>query len=143
MKKTRSVGGFTLVELLVSIAIISLLASIVIRYVEDAKFRGENVSIKNDLHNARSQMNISYSTNNDTFTDLCTTNTKLISIMQDASLRGSGNTTSYVCNSNASVWAISVPLKMNDAGNNYWCVDSTGNAKGEASNLSSGVTQCP
>ena len=133
--------GFTLIELLVVIAIIGLLSAVVIKYLSDAKFRGENAAIKTNLHSARSQMDLNYSTSN-TYSGLCTSDPKLVTILQDASLRGGGNTTSYVCNSNTSTWAISTPLKISEGSNTYWCVDSTGNAKSQAANLSSGVMQC-
>lgn len=134
--------GFTLIELLVVLAVISLLATVVMAVMSDAKNRSDNSSVKDNLNNIRSQMNISYSSFN-SYSGLCVSDTNLVSILQNASQDGAGNTVSYVCNDSSGSWAASAPLRVAEGTSLYWCVDSTNASIGELANLSAGVTQCP
>lgn len=133
--------GFTLIELLISISIIALLAAVILTSFGDAKNKGSNSAVKQNLSNVRAQMDISYTSNNNSYTNLCTTDTRLISILQAASRAGVGNTTSYVCNSTASAWAAYSPLRTQEGAYVYWCVDSLSRSIGLSSNPGA-ITSC-
>jgi len=138
-EKREKTHGFTIIELLVVVSIISLLASTIFSSLGSARDKSGNAAVKSSMSSLRTQMDLSWS---GTYTGICT-DTKVAEILDSASMAGVGNATSDVCNSNSTRWAASVPLKMAEGTSNYWCVDSTGIAKGEASALGAGIYVCP
>ncbi len=73
----RTERGFTLIELLVVIAIIGILAAIVLASLALTRSKGSDAVVKEDLVNARSQGELFYTTNGNSYnagtaaTDIC------------------------------------------------------------------------
>lgn len=133
--------GFTLIELLVVIAIIGILSSVVLASLNSARAKGANTAIKTDLHGLRSQSEIFYDNNGQSYLAVCD-DPNFVSAINNALLVG-GDTGSVAtrCNASAEAWAVNILLKTPEDTSNYWCVDSTGKAKGETDELS-GATVC-
>lgn len=135
--------GFTLIELLVVIAIIGMLSSIVLGALNGARSKSANAAIKSNLANMRSQIQLTYE--NGPYVGICS-NAAITKFSDAASQVASGNSTSDVCNTGGgasqTAFAISVPLKVSESGNNYWCLDNTDTLKGHANALGAGSV-CP
>ncbi len=135
--------GFTLIELLVVIAIIGILASVVLASLNSARKKGADAAVKANLSNTRAQSEIIYD-NDSNYNAVCGANSvtqnKIIAAAIAAANSASGGTA--VCGKpatgDASAWAISSPLKSSG----FWCVDSTGASKGEASTITTTTTTC-
>ena len=144
MKKNN---GFTLIELLVVIAIIGVLASVVLAALTSARSKGNDVAVKSNLANTRSQAELYYGTNSpNSYTGICTSTgnaagTKSISGMVLAAAQAAlgsaatvntaiataGTGTTSTCHETATGWAAEAPLSGSTAGTpKMWCVDSTG-----------------
>jgi prepilin-type N-terminal cleavage/methylation domain-containing protein len=144
MKKTYFEKGFTLIELLVVIAIIGILSSVVLASLNGARNKGADVAVKSNLANIRAQAEIIYDTDGD-YDAVCGANsvTQNATVAQQVSAAGTAGGGSGVCgkpaSGAASAWAASAPLKSGG----YWCVDSTGIAKAEASAIGATTVACP
>ena len=122
--------GFTLIELLIVIAIIGILSSIIYANLAESRRRGTDTKTKSTLVNIRSQAEIYFATNNQTYgsgstSGPCTTAGTLFVDAVITNLRNS-LTSTPVCYSTASAYAISVPLTSVTG---HWCVDSVGSSK--------------
>jgi prepilin-type N-terminal cleavage/methylation domain-containing protein len=153
-KRKLSVG-FTLIEVLVVIAIISVLASVVLASLSIIRDKGINSAIKENLITIRAQTELYY-TGNDNYGDdiaggCSVANTifvddtvvasaiaailkinggNALTCMADDGLPGLGAT--------ASSWAVSSPLH----GGGSWCVDSFGSSFIATAQISSNVASC-
>lgn len=143
--------GFTLIELLVVIAIIGVLASVVLASLNTARSKGADASIKSNLNGIRSQAELYYDSNSNSYTGgaagLATTtitaasgvcgsmpgiftDPNIISALKSAMAQTGDNTKAYCGAGNGTAalgtngWAVAVPLKS--VTTNAWCVDYTG-----------------
>lgn len=143
--------GFTLIELLVVIAIIGVLAAIIMAGLSNSRKKGADAAVKSALMNARSQAELYYSYNSDSYTGVCgttavagvkpigdivlsaATSTGLSSI----TVNGTGTTSTATCNTNGTAWAAEAPVKA-ISGSLMYCVDSTGASKAKTASIGAG-----
>ncbi len=125
--------GFTLIELLVVIAIIGILSSVVLASLNTARGKGANAAVKSNLNNVRAQAELWYDNNSNVYTGVCANAAGSIFAGVTAAVAAGGG--AFACNASATQWAASTALKVAEGSNVYWCVDSSGQSKGEAAVL--------
>lgn len=124
MKYFHTKKGFTLMELIISLAVIGFLAVIIVGFLSDSRSKGKDATIKNTLANLRSQASIYFNLNNGDYDGICTTsqavNPKGI---QDFVTSLESLSTDVTCDDNSSGWAIEALLNQDSV---YACVDDSG-----------------
>ena len=128
----RKNSGFSLVELLITIAIIGILAAIILNSIYSSKTKAYDSKVKQQLVSFRTAAEVyftnqsNYSTSNSCdagiFSDLNAVNSRPGLYID--SLQSSG--VQLICNSNSSAYAVKAVLY---SGSQYWCVDNKGASK--------------
>jgi prepilin-type N-terminal cleavage/methylation domain-containing protein len=138
MKRISIQAGFTIVELLTVITIISVLAAIILTSLNDARKEGIDAKIMVEMGGIAKRAAID---NNEVFTYdvVCGTNgyatsTEIVDLITSIHTLASSTVT---CNSSPGAFAVSVPL--NTA---HWCIDNNGAAKEIPAALTAGDTDC-
>jgi prepilin-type N-terminal cleavage/methylation domain-containing protein len=136
--------GFTIIELIIVIAIIAVLAAIVLINVTTYINKGKSAAIKGNLDIIATNSALFYTNAGGSYTGLCrdasVTNplTAIAKIlgkpmpMTNNPLTTGAGTNDGKCYNNSDAWcACAIEMPYNDAaGNNtYFCIDSTGNKK--------------
>ena len=151
------IQGFTLLELLMVIAIVAILLTLAVNYIDTSRSKGSDANVKANLKNAMSQAEVYYINQARTYTGLCNDQTiGIFKKMQSAKRAFGGATQSTYDVSVASTWqteachdsvtafAAWVPLKESTPASPVgWCVDSLGVGKKVTAILASNATQCP
>ncbi len=136
--------GFTLIELLVVIAIIGILSSVVLASLNSARSKGNDVAVRSNLANIRTQAAV-YVDNGSAVTTTAACNASLFAdsvIAKQITAAQSAGGGAAVCNANGTTgaWAVQVPLKSDS--NIRACVDSNGISSTSTTALSTN-TICP
>jgi prepilin-type N-terminal cleavage/methylation domain-containing protein len=142
--RKKLVSGFTLLELLIVIAIIGILTSIIMISLSDTRNKGEDTAVKSNLNTIRGVSELFYANNGNSFlpvggstfsiaacpvynasgTNMLSADKTIADAIAEAIKRGANGSSCY--NSNIA-WAVAVGLKSSVTAS--WCVDSGGNSK--------------
>lgn len=141
IKFSNTSYGFTLIELLIVLAIIGILASIMVGSFNTARTKSLNASVKSYLWQVRTQAELYYANNGNSYNNLCSNPPVVVMIAGAISTGSDTGTVNSRCNSVSTEWAINSTLKSPEGTYVYWCVDSTGKSVGEPAELS-GSTHC-
>ncbi len=131
-------SGFTLMELLIVIAIIGILVAVVLGSLNDARQGGIDAKIVAEMDALQKRASIEESSQY-TFDLVCGSNGVPQSTVIAGLISSINNIASstLVCNSDTTQYAVSVAV-----GNAYWCVDSMSIRKEIASELTTELV-CP
>jgi len=128
--------GFTIIELLVVVAIIAVLAAIVLVNVTGYINQGKNAAVKGNLATIMTNGAVFYDahgTYNDGGANVFCTNAYVTAPSQavDGALGLANGTTAALCHSTATAWCACSTLKTTSAepAGSTFCVDSTGYKK--------------
>lgn len=141
-------SGFTLIEILIVIAIIGIMTAIVMVAVSSARSDGNDAKVKGQLHSVLNAIELIVSGGAGSYTpsSMASASSTCSGAMFDSAspLKNlTGNSASWPtgtllsCQATASGWAVSASLSSG-----YWCVDYSGKAKSVAAQLSSGTVLC-
>lgn len=146
-------SGFTLLELLIVVAIIAILSAIVMVSSGGSKSKGADGGIKAQLVFARSQAEVVFNTrtaNTNSYTNVCVNglvdgvngiggyvlNAAKIAGLSVYATNAVGSATTATCNNSAGAYAAEVPLRSVG----MWCIDWTGKSVATAGSTLSGAT---
>lgn len=140
MKNYSDNSGFTLVELLIVIAIIGILAVVVLGSLNTAREEGLSAKIKSELSILIKRAKIDESQSL-TYDVVCgsngfATSTNIRFILDSVERYSPEN---VVCNSATDEFAVSAAMSSTT----FWCVDSLGISREIGAQLGAGVRQCP
>ncbi len=131
--------GFTLIELMIVVAIIGVISSVVLGQLSSARNKGADATVKANLNNARGYAELIYEDPTLSpvgYNTVCGT-PKMVAF-KDAAVAANGGLAGS-CTSVVASWRMYVPLK---AANRAWCVDSTGASREIGTPVAGGST-CP
>lgn len=133
--------GFTLIEVLTVVAIITILMSMVLLALNNARTKGSDAKVKQELNHLRPAAEMVYYNNGNAYGTVQPSNincpNEAGTLSGDAVVRSSltampsGTTIKCAVSANRAVFAVIASLGGGTAasGNNYWCVDSTGDSR--------------
>lgn len=124
MNKRLFAYGFTLVEILLVVAIIGVFMAVAIVMTSDARDESRDATIKQRLNNVVDQAHY-LATRQGGFTNVCGLGTpppEIVRVIDGAKAVAPSGAT-FVCNADADRFAISIELYMDGK---HWCVDSGG-----------------
>ena len=111
---TKQQTGFTLMEILIVIAIIGILSSVVVGSLSTAREKGNDAAIKSTFSGLRSEAEIVYD-DTGSYATLCTATNKFIENAEERSQ-------SVTCIDATTRWAVEAQL---NATSGFFCVDYT------------------
>jgi prepilin-type N-terminal cleavage/methylation domain-containing protein len=134
MSHIKNIKGFTLVELIVIIAIIGILATVTYANVSSARDRAKDKSIASSMQSILIEANL-YHSNNGSYAGFCVdTATNMDELLADITAKAPSAPT---CEDEASKFGVIVEQNMGD----YYCVDSS-KAFAETTHASLASRQC-
>jgi len=144
VSRNKRFSGFTLIELMVVVSIVSLLSSVVLASLNTARTRAADAVIKEDFSSIRStaeimyeNLGLSYSNAGWIATTNCVGDNTSDTILQDLTIQNAikhaGSLGSTINNVTCVILAGSYKIAAKLKGPGYWCIDNTGAARSIAS----------
>ncbi len=127
--------GFTLIEMMVVIAIIGLLSSVVLVALGPSRNKAKDTRIISDINQTRAMLETKFNPSNSSYAYVVT---DYGSLTTDVANNGGTLTVNPSIGGTGSVYAISSPLASDNT--KYYCVDSTGKSETAAAPT---TTNCP
>lgn len=136
--KNSKLSGFTMIELLVVVAIIAILSAVVTTLVTSSRNRSNDSKIQSQMASLKKTIEVYGSSNgndygmvlnscimpNTVFTDIVSDTYKFTTVANYPA------GTVLSCYSSGSTWAVSASMSTN-----YWCVDSNGKTGKQATQI--------
>lgn len=138
-------AGFTLMELLIVVAILGILATITVSALGSAKKKGEDSAIKEQMTTLRTEAELFASDNGESYAGMFTGDNTWSSA--DTTIQAildfiSDQTNVHTAGSSATAWAAQAQLKQDIT--QYVCVSSTSNGLSISTTaMAAGATVCP
>ncbi len=136
--KNKKAAGFTIIELLVVVAIIAVLAAIVLVNVTSYINKGKNAAIKGNLATVLTNMAVSYEASA-TYTGFCAT---AYYTGPSAAITAAGGTANCNATATAACSCSTMLVTSAEPTNSTYCVDHTGYKK-VTQNAGLCATRCP
>lgn len=118
--------GFTLIEMLVVIAIIGLLSSVVLVALGPSRNKAKDARIISDLNQVRSVMETIYNSSTGKYPDSSVATANASIVLASTDITGSGGKSFNIIPTTGDTYYVAYAL-LND-GTSYYCVDSSGNS---------------
>jgi len=152
--------GFTLLELLVAMAIIGILAAITLSFMTQSRGKGGDAAVKSNILNARPQAEFYFNgsaTSTNSYVGVCNDARNGIYKQLQAGARATGRTpqTTYVnatpsggdtevCHSDTNRYVVWIPMSgSTDSAIRGWCIDSTNASRVVTTGLTANAYECP
>ena len=123
--------GFTLIELMVVVAIIGLLSTIVLVNTQSTRFMAHDANIQSIMHQLRNEAELIYSRSGENYSTICDESNNTLSNegeigLLEKRIREDNGGQNVTCFESASKkdFAASSPLRSQPG--KYWCVESVG-----------------
>ena len=142
--KKRNQRGFTLIELLIVMVIIGILATIILASTSNARKKGADGAIKQELASLRSQAELYFNENNFSYNNVFTGNNTWASAtvkIQEILTAINSKTTVHTAGSSVNAWAAQAQSKLDPT--QYFCSSSAGLVKVSSTAMGAGATVCP
>ena len=131
MDSTNKKKAFTLIELMIVVAIIGILASIIVLNTWGAQDKAKDASIKSQMHQVENAAELMHVSNGDSYEGVCDpsdntlSNTGELGLLEKSIMKNNGNLPVLCFESgNNKDFAAASPL-VADKGK-YWCLESAG-----------------
>jgi len=123
----------------VVIAIIGILSSVVLANLTNARLKANNGAVKSQLNSMRAEAEIIAQGSTTDYSTVCSAPSS--KKLYDAAV-ASGEAGGGACYDVTGAYAASVKLKLAEGSITHWCIDSSGNSKGETAGLATDATLC-